>query len=70
MTTFKAAPAFGGKHNTPAYYATLDSIIAVLRPASSLRLIANHLNAHGFKTPTNLDWSRDRAANYIRHKSF
>jgi hypothetical protein len=70
MSTFKAAPAFGGKHNLPAYYATVDSIIAVLRPASSLRLIAAHLNTHGFKTPSGMDWSRDRVANYIRNKSF
>jgi hypothetical protein len=67
MSSFKAAPAFGGKHNTQHYYTCINSILAVLRPASSLRVIGNHLNTHGFKTPSGLEWNRDRVATYIRN---
>jgi hypothetical protein len=67
MSSFKAAPGFGSKHNLPHFYTTVNSVIAVLRPASSLRLIANHLNAHGFRTPSGLEWNRDRVATYIRN---
>jgi hypothetical protein len=70
MSNFKAVPAFSAKLNVPSYYATLDSIIALLRPAASLRTIGEHLNAHGFTTPRGLQWNRERVSNYIRNKSF
>lgn len=66
MLTVKANPGFGAKLNTPTYYTQVKQIIAVLRPASSLRVICNHLNAQEFKTPTGLVWTRDRLANFIR----
>lgn len=67
MTAFKAAPTFGGKHNTAHFYTMVNSILAVLRPASSLRTIAAYLNSHGFRTPSGLEWTRDRVAQYIRN---
>jgi hypothetical protein len=70
MPNFKAVPAFSAKLNVPSYYTTLDSIISVLRPASSLRIIARHLNLHGFRTPAGLEWNRERVSNYLRGKSF
>jgi hypothetical protein len=62
-------PAFGGKLKTPAFYDAVNSCIRVLRPYSTLRTIANHLNSVGLKTATGLIWNRERLANYIRNTS-
>jgi hypothetical protein len=70
MSTQLAPPSFGGKLNTSSYYANVNSIISVLRGASTLRTIAAHLNGMGFLTPSGLVWSRERVATYIRNKSF
>jgi hypothetical protein len=69
MSALHATPRFGGKLNNPAYYDSVSGVIRVLRPASSLRIIANHLNKAGFQTPSGLVWNRERVANYIRNTS-
>lgn len=61
----KAVPAFGGKLCTPEYYASIISIINVLRPMSSLATIAKHLNRQGFSTPAGLPFSRGGVSNFI-----
>lgn len=69
MSILIVKPTFGGRLNTPQYYSSVDSICRMLRPAATLRTIANHLNAAGFKTPSGLIWDRQRVANYLRNKS-
>lgn len=59
-------PAFGGKLKTDDYYTQVNAIIAVLRDHSTLRVIASHLTAQGFTTPTGLSWSRNRLATYLK----
>jgi hypothetical protein len=66
VSELNAPCSFGGKLKAAEYYTQIASIVGVLRPMSSLRAIANHLNANGFKTPSNLEWNRDRLANHIR----
>ena len=69
MSSFKAAPAFAGRHNTPDYYKTVGSIISILRGKSTLRTIADHLNGADFLTPSDMPWSRTRVADFIRNNS-
>lgn len=66
MPVLNARPKFGGRLNVDSYYRQTSEIIKVLRPTASLRIISDHLNGQGFKTPTGLDWNRDRLANHIR----
>jgi hypothetical protein len=61
----KAAPAFGGKLCTPEYYASIISIINVLRPLSSLATIAKHLGAQGFTMPSGKAFTRGGVSNFI-----
>jgi hypothetical protein len=68
MSTLQATPSFGGRLNNQSYYDAVSGIIRVLRPASSLRIIANHLNKAQFLTPSGLPWNRDRVANFLRNK--
>lgn len=70
MPNQAAIPAFGKQLRTPDYYSTVDSIISVLRPYSTLRTIAGHLNSQGLQTPSGLDWNRERVAQYLRHRNF
>jgi hypothetical protein len=63
---YAISPSFGGKLQSPAYYAGCNSIIATLRKMATLRTISNHLNRAGFLTPTGLEWNKDRLANYLR----
>jgi hypothetical protein len=65
MTALLATPRFGGPRNVPSYYAALNDIIRTLRPASTLRTVCYHLNAQGFKTPSGLEWTRERLAGYL-----
>lgn len=67
MLTHKAAPAFAGRHNNPDYYEKVSSIIAVLRGKCTLRVIAQHLNGADFRTPSDMEWTRTRVADYIRN---
>lgn len=69
MLVQNATPAFGGKRKTDDYYASVNAIIRVLRPKATLRTIASHLSAAGFKTPSDLVWNRERVANYLRNTS-
>lgn len=66
MSVLKALPKFGGKKNNPAYYASVDSIVGLLRPAATLRTIAEALNTAGFLSPSGLSWTRERVSCYIR----
>ena len=66
MSVTTARPAFGGRLHQPEFYANVSAIVAFLRPTETLRTIANHLNTAGFKTPSGLDWTRERVAVYIR----
>lgn len=65
MPALLATPRFGGPRNVPSYYSDLNSIVRVLRPVSTLRTIATHLNVQGFQTPSGLEWTRERLANYL-----
>lgn len=66
MSVLHAKPAFGGKKKTDQYYDAVNGIIKVLRSASTLRTIAQHLNSAGFRTPSDLIWDRQRVATYLR----
>jgi hypothetical protein len=66
MVIQNAAPGFGCKLKTDDYYAACWSIINVLRGHSTLRVIASHLAAQGFTTPTGLPFTRDRLATFIK----
>lgn len=61
-----AAPGFGQRLHTADYYSAIKAMLGVLRPLSSLRTIADHLNRQGFSTPTGLPFTRDRVATFIR----
>jgi hypothetical protein len=65
----QAIPAFGKALRTPDFYFTVDGIILVLRPMSTLRTIATHLNGLGIRTASGLEWNRERVAQYIRHRN-
>lgn len=68
MANQQAIPAFGQPLKSPDWYAQIDGIIEVLRPYSTLRLIAQHLHNAGFTTPSGLKWHRLHVANYIRQR--
>jgi hypothetical protein len=70
MRVQNAIPAFGKPLRMPDYYVAVDGVISILRPYSTLRTVSNHLNAQGLKTPTGLEWNRERVAQYIRHRDF
>jgi hypothetical protein len=59
-------PEFGGRRKTDDYYSTVLSIIAVLRPHSTLRVICDHLNNQNFTTPGNLPWNRERLSSFLK----
>jgi hypothetical protein len=68
MPSLLAVPRFGQPLCQPAYYEMIDSVISVLRPHSTLRAVAERLQAQGSKTPSGLDWTRMRVASYIRNR--
>lgn len=65
-----ALPGFGTPKQLPEFYKSVSSIIAVLKPYSTLRTIGNHLNAQGFTTPMGKPWNRQAVANFIRSSSY
>ena len=65
-----AKPGFGTPLQLPLYYQNVSNIIAVLRPYSSLRVIANHLSAQGFSTPTGKTFTKQHVANFIRSTQY
>lgn len=70
-TTFAPqAPIFGGKLRDSRYYDAVSHIIRILRTQASLRLIAEHLNREGFTTPSRLNWTKGRVAEYIKSTAF
>jgi hypothetical protein len=69
MHNVQAIPKFGGKRNALDYYSAVNTIIRTLRPQATLRVIAQHLAANGFLTPSNLVWTRERVATYIQQNS-
>lgn len=66
MTTPQSRPQFGGKLKQAAYYSSVNSILSVLRPTATLRVMSEHLNRAGFTTPSGLVWTRSRVASYLR----
>ncbi len=68
MRVNNAIPGFGKQLRTPDFYAIVDSIIAVLRPHSTLRTIAMHLNSQKLPTASGMEWNRERVSQYIRHR--
>lgn len=66
MSAQKAIPEFGKPLRDASYYETVDGIINTLRPFSTLRTVANHLNSIGLRTPSGLEFHRMHVANYIR----
>jgi hypothetical protein len=67
MSDLKARPSFGGRLNVSQYYEALSSCIQVLRPVATLRVIAAHLNAASFQTPSGKPWTKERVATYIHN---
>ncbi|CAN7418468.1 hypothetical protein [Massilia sp. LjRoot122] len=63
-----AIPAFGKPLKTAEYYQMIDGIVNTLRPFSTLRTVANHLNSLGLRTPGDLEWHRLHVSNYIRQR--
>ena len=68
MPTLSAIPKFGSPLCTPLFYAQTDEIVRALRPHSTLRKIAEVLQAQGLRTPSGKDWNRMRVASYIRNR--
>lgn len=68
MPAVPAVPAFGQRLNVPAYYDSVQVILNALRPHSTLRIMANHLNAQGFLTPSGLTWNRRHVSNFLRKR--
>jgi hypothetical protein len=66
MSALQAKPAFGAKKMLPEYYSAVNSILAVLRPVATLRVMAAHLNNAGYSTPSGLPFDRQRLAAYLR----
>lgn len=62
-------PQFGGRRKGSYYYERINAIITPLRQVATLRLIAEQLNAKGYRTPTEQPWNRQRLANYLRSAS-
>jgi hypothetical protein len=67
MSDLKARPSFGGRLNVNEYYDAVSSVISVLRPVATLRVIAAHLNAASFHTPSGKPWTKERVATYIHN---
>lgn len=68
MHAKKAVPGFGKQLRTPEFYAQTDEIIRALRPMSTLRRIAEHLNNLSIPTASGLTWNRERVSQYVRHR--
>ena len=59
-------PSFGGRTRSEVYYTVISAAIASLRPATSLRQIAEALNRNGFRTPRGLEWTKTRVVAFLR----
>jgi hypothetical protein len=68
MSLQKPVPEFGKPLQDANYYITTDGILNTLRPYSTLRKCAQHLNSIGLRTPSGLEWHRMHVANYIRQR--
>jgi hypothetical protein len=66
MLLHKAIPLFGQKLRPSSYYETITATVSTLRPYSSLKTVADQMNAMGLTTPKGLPWSKIAVANYIR----
>ena len=66
MSETFARPGFGTKIRADGYYAQINAILTTLRHTASQRVIADHLNSQGFRTPRGLPFNRARLANYLR----
>jgi hypothetical protein len=66
MHVLKSSPQFGGKLNPPSYYENVGRIIKHMRPKSTLRAICYQLNAENYQTPSGLEWTRSRLANFLK----
>jgi len=64
-----AIPGFGKPLKTPQYYTQIRAYIDTLRPKATLRTIADSLNRAGFRTPTDLPFSRQTVSNFMRNTS-
>jgi hypothetical protein len=63
-------PGFGTPKQTPSYYDSVSRIVRTLRPYSTLNTICAHLTAQRFLTPTGLEWTKHRLANFIRSNQY
>jgi hypothetical protein len=66
MLLQKAIPLFGQKLRPSSFYEMVTGIVTTLRPYSSLKTVADHLNGLGLTTPKGLPWSKSAVANFIR----
>lgn len=62
---YAVPPSFGGRLQTPEFYASVNGVINTLRKVASLRTIAEALNQAGLSTPTGMTWNKGRLANYL-----
>jgi hypothetical protein len=67
--TENAVPGFGKKLKPEPYYIAVDGILKTLRPAATLRVMADKLNAVGLTTPTGKPWDRQKVSCYMRKRS-
>lgn len=65
MTALLATPRFGGPRNVQSYYDSVNNIVRQMRPTRTLRAICHQLNAENYKTPSGLEWTRERLAGYL-----
>ena len=67
MSVQNARPTFGGRLKTPQYYSEINGVLRVLRPYSTLAVMAQHLNSQGWKTPTDKPWTRSLVSQYLKN---
>lgn len=65
-----ACPGFGTPMQLPEYYEKVSALVAALKPFSTLRHIALHLNKEGFQTPSGKSWNRQTVANFVRSSGY
>lgn len=66
MSLYSVRPAFGAPRKSLRYYEDCSAIIRTLRPIASLKIIAQHLQSAGLRTPLDGDWTRQSVANFVR----
>lgn len=59
-------PRFGGAKQDAGFYVAVSNIINGLREHSTLTIIASHLSAQGFLSPSGMPFNKSRVATFLR----